>query len=366
MMKRVTLLFLGSTGAGPVYSLEMAKALSATGECQLHCVISERISNLSDWINAFADSDVLLDIVETYNHNKLSFVLSTLAFGKISKICRLIRGFQPEILYVPFLLTWDFLIYPKLYKKMRIVATLHDPHPHDTSRNPFSNWIHKQNKKAYNYVSDVIILNNCDIQYVRENFCPNVHVIPHASFSSYVNEVNSSREVKNTMGFLGRIEPYKGLDLLVDAFLQLDSKYKLIIAGSGKIDELTYEKIKDNDRIELLNRYIEDNEFTGLLNRMDFVVLPYKRASQSGVIPLVFAHGKTVIATNVGALEEQVPEGTGMIVEPTVVSLVASITDMYSNPTRLQSFGENAKIYADSELTWESSAKKVLNIINQD
>lgn len=363
---RISLLFLGSTGAGPVYSLEMAKALAASRECKLHCIISERVSNLADWENAFINSDVKLDVVETYSHNKISFALNTLAFWKINRICRLIRDFKPDSLYVPFLLTWDFLIYPKLYKEMTIVSTLHDPHPHDTSSNPFSNWITKNNKKAYRYVNDVIILNNGDVQYVKENYCHNVHVIPHASFSYYVNDVDSDYRIKHTIGFLGRIEPYKGLDLLLDAFSQLDSEYKLIVAGSGKIDDKIYNKIKDNEKIELINRYIKDEEFTGLINRMDFVVLPYKRASQSGVIPLVFAHGKTVIATNVGALKEQVPEGTGMIVAPSVESLVSSIKDMYGNPSRLRSFGEKAKKYADTELTWASSAKKLLSIINQD
>lgn len=364
-MKRVSLLFLGSTGAGPVYSLEMAKSLAISGECKLHCVISEQVSNLSEWVKAFNNSNVKLDVVETYNHNKLSFAINTLAFWKINRICDIVKAFKPDCLFVPFLLTWDFLIYPKLYKEMRIIATLHDPHPHDVSSNLISKWITKKNRQAYKYVNDVVVLNNGDVQYVKRHFCPNVHVIPHASFSYYVNAIDNDNTIKNTIGFLGRIEPYKGLDLLVDAFLQLDDKYSMIIAGSGRIDEQTLNKINNNDRIELYNRYIDDNEFTGLINKMDFVVLPYKRASQSGVIPLVFAHGKTVVATNVGALREQVPENTGLIVEPSSLALINAIKDLYNNPDLIITYGHNAKIYAEKDLTWESSAKKVLGIINQ-
>lgn len=366
MKRRITLLFLGSTGAGPVYSLEMAKALVASGQCQLQCVISKQISNLNDWKHHFYNSDVRLDVVDTYKHNKLSFALSLLEFWKINRIVKTIKVFNPDYLYVPFLLTWDFLIYPKLYKQMRIIATLHDPHPHDVSSNPFYKWIYRQNKNSYKYVNDVIILNKSDVPYVRDNYCPNVHIIPHASFSYYVNrEEDKKKIIKNTIGFLGRIEPYKGLDMLVDAFMQLDQRYKLIIAGSGKIDEQTHEKICSNERIELINRYIKDDEFSGLINRMDFVVLPYKRASQSGVIPLVFAHRKSVVATNVGALSEQVPEGTGLIIEPSVRSLVQAIKSMYEMPDQIICFGDNAKKYAESELTWESSAKKLLCIIER-
>lgn len=349
-----------------MYSLEMAKALMASEKCHLQAVISNQVSNLNDWKNAFSRGDARLDMVDTYQHNKLSFALSLIEFWKVQKIIKAINGFHPDVLYVPFLLTWDFLLYPKLYRRVKIIAMLHDPHPHDESNNVFANWITRQNRNAYKYVNDVVVLNKSDVEYVKENFCPRVHVIPHASFSYYAQQVTEDNRLKNTIGFLGRIEPYKGLDLLVDAFLQLDEKYRMIVAGSGKVDDITLKKIENSGRIELINRYIQDDEFTGLINRMDIVVLPYKRASQSGVIPLVFAHGKTVIATNVGALQEQVPEGTGMIIEPSIPSLVTAINKMYEQPEQITLYGTNAKRYAEKELTWESSADKLLDIIYTD
>ena len=362
--KRVTLLFLGSTGAGPVYSLEMAKALAAADSCHLQCVISKRISNIEEWKNAFDDSEIQLEVVDTYRHNIFSFALSFLQFWKVNKVIKTIKQFQPDCLYVPFLLTWNFLIYPRLYRHMRIIATLHDPHPHDISKNPMSNWLQRQNINAYKYVHDVVVLNNGDAPYVRNNYCENVHVIPHASFSYYVNQESKEKHLNYIIGFIGRIEPYKGLDILIDAFLRHDNKYKLIIAGSGNIDDSTYKKIVGNPRVELINRYIKDEEFSELLGRMDFVVLPYKRASQSGVIPLVFAHAKPVVVTNVGALQEQVPLKTGLVTEPKAESLYESIKELYSDPVRIFEWGFNAKEYAETELTWESSANKLLTIIN--
>lgn len=365
-MKKLSLIFLGTTGAGPVYSLEMAKAIAALGEYQMQIVISSGLSNLIDWTEHFSDTDVKIDIVNTYRHNKWDFIISLLRFWRVKKIVSVIKDFNPDCLYVPFLLTWDFLIYPRLYKNMRIIATLHDPHPHDVTRNPFARWIRYQNMKAYKYVSDVIVLNTVDLPYVKEKYCPNVHVIPHASFTYYVNKFSSDRNLKNTIGFLGRIEPYKGLDLLVDAFYKLDKKYKLLIAGEGKIDDNIYSKISSNNRIELINRYIDDTEFSDLLSKMDFVVLPYKRASQSGVIPLVFAHGKPVVVTNVGALKEQVPEGTGVITKPAVESIVSSISSLYENPNLIFEYGDNARNYAETELTWEHSAKLLINILDNN
>lgn len=134
------------------------------------------------------------------------------------------------------------------------------------------------------------------------------------------------------------------MDLLIDAFEKVKmSDLSLIIAGSGSIPEELRGKISDNKRITLINRYIKDEEFEQLLNKVDFVVLPYKRASQSGVIPMSFAFGKAVIATRVGALEEQLPDGTGIIVAPTHECIAEAIDWFYQNQDKIITYGDNSK-----------------------
>ena len=52
-MKRISLVSIGTTGAGPVYSLEMAKALTESKKCQLQVIISSYTSNLYKWTDYF-------------------------------------------------------------------------------------------------------------------------------------------------------------------------------------------------------------------------------------------------------------------------------------------------------------------------
>lgn len=115
-MKKLTLIYLGQTGAGPVYSLEMAKALVETKECQLQCIISRNVTNLEEWKKDLGNKGVRLEIVETYKHNRLSFAISLLEFWKVSRIVKAIKEYNPDTVYSPFLLTWDFLIYPRYIK----------------------------------------------------------------------------------------------------------------------------------------------------------------------------------------------------------------------------------------------------------
>ena len=97
----------------------------------------------------------------------------------------------------------------------------------------------------------------------------------------------------NTFLFFGRIEKYKGLDTLLKAMpLVLNKKKssKLIIAGSGDLKpykKLIVPSIIKN--LEIHNRFISDSELADFFRRSSFVVLPYKDATQSGVVPVAYS-----------------------------------------------------------------------------
>ena len=368
VIMKISLVFLGTTGAGPVYSLEMARALYESKRCHLQVIISENITNKVQWVNYFSQcQDVDFHIIETYAHTSLS-VLKTLYFDFEKKryLVDLIKGFQSEILYLPFGLMWSNYVFRRLHDNVRIISTIHDPHPHDSMFGGFKWFLLRilSDRGQDRLVNDVVILNKKDVDFVQRKFCKNVCVIPHASFHYYVKE-QCNYGIKYKIGFFGRIEPYKGLDLLVEAFEHQENKnLKLLIAGSGAIDSYLKSRIESNSNIELINRYIEDDEFQELINQIDFVVLPYKRASQSGVIPMSFAFGKTVISTRVGALEEQIPEGTGVLVEPNSSAISEAITKLYSMPSDIVKMGKSAQLYAQTELTWAHSADLLLNYLS--
>ena len=75
---------------------------------------------------------------------------------------------------------------------------------------------------------------------------------------------------------------------------------------------------------------------------------------------MCFAYGKTVVATNVGALSEQVPAGTGVITKPDADSIAKEIDALYAEPELIMKYGKAAKDYAERELSWVRSAKLLL------
>lgn len=93
----------------------------------------------------------------------------------------------------------------------------------------------------------------------------------------------------------------------------------LVIAGSGQLSDLENERLQAlrGRPVSFVNRWLSDADMAGLVSSARFVVLPYRSATQSGVIPLASAFGIPAIASATGGLVEQVVEGeTGWLFPP--------------------------------------------------
>ena len=143
-----------------------------------------------------------------------------------------------------------------------------------------------------------------------------VHVIPHGSFD-YLTAVGNGRPLDPAVGdlenrkmvlFFGLIRPYKGVDLLIDAFAAAPDDAVLIVAGMPRmpIEPLRRQALERGlgERVRFVPRFISDDEIGAYFERADLVVLPYRETEQSGVLFTSLAFGKPTIATDVGGFSE--------------------------------------------------------------
>ncbi len=133
----------------------------------------------------------------------------------------------------------------------------------------------------------------------------------------------------------GSIRPYKGVDIALDALARVDPslRVRLVVAGRswGGGDELRAhaEGLGLDGRVEFRDRFIPNEEAALLFGAADASLLPYRSASQSGVVQLSFAYGRPVIATWVGGLPAAVEDGVdGILCEPDAAALAVAIERM--------------------------------------
>lgn len=352
---RIALIYLGRRGGGTVYSLNAAKALSKRAE--VLAVISRQVCNIEAW----RTSGVPLLEISTYQ-SKQSFILSTLNLKKHLAFRSQLRAFNPDVIYYPMLHFWTPLV-NWLMPKVPKVLTLHDPVQHYGERNPILaivQWL------AIRQASRVILLSRSFIEEAnRLGFPPHcIDIIPHGEFSYYarLGSVKSKKQ-KPTLLFFGRIFPYKGLNVLLDAFPLIKRRIpeaRLLIVGSGNLKPYSA-RLQNLRDVSVVNRWIADDEVASYFGQADILVVPYSDASQSGVIPIAYAFKMPVIATRVGGLPEQVEDGkTGLLVDAgDVAAFAEACVHLLSNPVWAASLGEAGYEKAMREWNWDLIAELV-------
>ena len=159
--------------------------------------------------------------------------------------------------------------------------------------------------------------------------------------------------------FFGLVRKYKGLDILIKSMNEVFKKVsdvKLLIAGEcyGKKDE--YLKLinesKFKNKIYWIEEFIPEKKIPILFSACDVVVLPYRTASQSGVIPLSYHYNKPVITSNIKSLVEVVDNGKTGHIYNSESDLKLTILDFFDKYDG-QLYENSIKEYKKS-LSWDS------------
>ena len=151
--------------------------------------------------------------------------------------------------------------------------------------------------------------------------------------------------------FFGLWRPYKGLDLLLDAFAAVATEVpraRLLVAGAPRMSTESIERRARREplagRVVLEPRYLSDEEIDLRFAAADVVVLPYLAASQSAVLARALGYARAVIASRVGGLAEMVQDGvTGRLVAPNdVPELSRALVELLDDPARAAELGAAA------------------------
>ena len=198
-------------------------------------------------------------------------------------------------------------------------------------------------------------------------------VIPHGIYDHYekLDKSFAKRKLKIEEDFVilffGLLRPYKGVKYLIKAFEGLPKDIvrnsRLLIVGEMWEDRESIEmaiRSRYANKITFINKYVPDDEVSLYFSSVDVVVLPYLRASQSGVAHIAMAFGLPIIATPVGGLKESLSKYKGTIfVNPgDVKGLSEAIIKVYKDKDR--------KIYSPPEnLKWDNIARKWIKLIEE-
>jgi glycosyltransferase involved in cell wall biosynthesis len=113
--------------------------------------------------------------------------------------------------------------------------------------------------------------------------------------------------------FFGSIEPYKGLETLIEAAEILEGKgilFRLNIYGKIKYpDSSLLNRISNLKNVSLYNKYIDYKDIHGVFSDNDILILPYHQVTQCGPLLIGYCEGIPSICSDLPGFREYVAEG---------------------------------------------------------
>ena len=233
-------------------------------------------------------------------------------------------------------------------------------------------------KRFFGFIDSFIVLSK-KVENELLSFVPEAKYkySPHPIYSIFNNTLSKEQAkaelklaTKKVLLFFGLIREYKGLDILINAMEKIKTEledYTLLIVGECYENENKYteliQKAGITDNVKCHYSFIPDNEVGKYFSAADVVVLPYKTASQSGIVQIAYHFDTPVIVSNVGGLPEIVDEGkTGYCVEPNSNAFAKAIKAFYENDN-ISEMNSNISEYK-SQFSWDAMVKAIEKLVN--
>ena len=167
-----------------------------------------------------------------------------------------------------------------------------------------------------------------------------VTVVPHGHYIGWYPDTVGEDEARRRLGlrptdhvtlFFGQLRAYKGLDDLLQAFsAHRDPRRRLVIAGrpvTSRDATEAHAAAERDERIQVHDRHIPDDEVQVFFRAADFVALPYRRVLTSGAAMLALSFGRPVVAPHTGCLAELSARGCAITYSPAGRTALANALD---------------------------------------
>lgn len=292
--------------------------------------------------------------------------------GAWPRMTRRIVAFRPDAVVIPW---WTFFFAPhvrqlstRLHKHgIPTVFLCHNLFDHEGAR--WKQWI---SRKALS-TATAFVFHSPEEARIAKSLYPETPslVSPHPIYDHFpLSGHRTAPGERLELLFFGLVRPYKGLEDLIEAIELIgDRSIRLTVAGEWWAHQDSLKErcrnLEAEGRVRLIDRYLSDAEAAAAFQDCDAVILPYRRATNSGVLAHALQARKPVIVTKTGALPEMVTDGnSGLVVPP---QSPRSLQDAIHQLGEMIEAGHDFQPAIErqcAELGWDVFAKRLVTFLD--
>jgi glycosyltransferase involved in cell wall biosynthesis len=200
-----------------------------------------------------------------------------------------------------------------------------------------------------------------------------IRTIPHGAFEHLARQDGETPlpdELARVEGpvvlCFGVVRPYKGVDVLLEAFRDVDAELWVVGRPLGESME-RLRRLAPPGRVRFVPRYVSDRELPAFFRRADLLVLPHRRVDVSGVLFAGLAFGKPMVLSDVGGFRDVARDhGAARLVPPEdPAALGAAIRELLADPAAREELARRARVAAEGPYSWHRIAGQTLDLYGE-
>lgn len=259
---------------------------------------------------------------------------------------------------------------PKLFGK-RCIATIHGI---DWQRAKWgglaSKYIKFGEKAAARYADEIIVLSEGVQKYFMDTYGRKTVFIPNGVHRPVIRHPQLIKEKfglekDDYILFLGRLVPEKGISYLIEAFKQIHTDKKLVIAGGSSDTEEFLQQLKqlaENDIRIIFTGFVQGRLLEELYSNAYVYVLPSDLEGMPLSLLEAMSYGNCCVVSDIAECAEVVEDKAVIFQKSNVKQLGKKLQHLCEHPDQVKLYKESASDFICQKYSWEDVVNKTLDL----
>jgi glycosyltransferase involved in cell wall biosynthesis len=260
----------------------------------------------------------------------------------------------------------------KFLSKKRVVVTIHGL---DWKRDKWgtgfaSKYIKFGEKMAAKYADEIIVLSDGVKEYFKETYNRDTRFIPNGVTRPEVLKADIIRK-KYNLGkddyflFLGRIVPEKGIHYLIDAYSQVSTSKKLVIAGGASDTDFYYEELKrkaQNNKNIIFTGFVKGQELQELYSNAYVYVLPSDLEGMPLSLLEAMSYGNCCLTSDIDECATVMEDYGVTFKKGDILDLSQSLQKLNNDVSIVQKLKSESTQFILGKYNWDDVADKTIEL----
>lgn len=268
---------------------------------------------------------------------------------------------------------WMWII--KLFSKKKIVATIHGLDWQRSKWSGFaSKFIKKGEERAVRYADEIIVLSKNVKKYFKDTYNRTVSFIPNGVSKPEIIDadlINKKYKLEKDsyILYLGRLVPEKGIHYLIEAYNNIKTNKKLVIAGASSDTDEYYKSLKelakDNKNI-IFTGFVEGRLLQELFSNAYIYVLPSDLEGMPLSLLEAMSYKNCCLTSDIKECTEVLEDHGVFFKKGNIQDLQKQLSLLCSDKKLVNKYKKTSQEFILNKYNWDEVVKKTLALYEKE